>query len=164
MHIDKAEQKLKGERMEIENKMARQIKDFEQKIQDVRNDVKSFESESNPKKAQVNVDKIESIKQTIKEMNKEKEQIHIQQVDLQMGQGEYSVLHVLKKDIEPYDKLWKLQLEYSAKVSKAWKTESLSKQIPDDIEADWKKMNSETMKLVQKFEGNSKLDKPKSVV
>jgi hypothetical protein len=161
MHIDKAEQKLKGERLEIENKMTRQIKDFEGKIQKVKDDVKAFETESNPRKADNNVAKIEEIKQTIKDMNKEKEQIHIQQVDLQMGQGEYSVLEDLKKDIEPYAQLWALQLEFSAKVNKAWKVESLSKQVPDDIEADWKKMNSAVMKLTQKFEGNTKLDKPK---
>jgi dynein heavy chain len=98
----------------------------------------------------------------------EHRRINAQQVDLEMMPGEYPLLD--KEDpgslfayIKPFEELWRLNLEFADK-TKAWETHHLSTLVPDNIESDFKKMNSGATQLAARFESmKPALTKPATV-
>jgi dynein heavy chain, axonemal len=97
----------------------------------------------------------------LKDLTEQQKRIHEQQTDLEMMLGEYPLIEELKLFIAPFEELWKLQAENIIKM-KSWKQDSLSKLSPDDIEADFKKMQSVSTKLYGRFD-NMKLPKPRDL-
>jgi dynein heavy chain len=166
--IEKAETKLRNERTDIENALMEQTRRFQAKIDETKAAVYAFKDNSNQRKAANYVEGIDEINKTLKYLVEERGRIAAQQADLEMMPGEYALLD--KEDsgslfayIKPFEELWRLNVEFADKM-KAWEGHHLSTLSPDDIEADFKKMQSGATKLLAKFEGaKPALSKPATV-
>lgn len=78
-----------------------------------------------------------------------------------MGLGEYPLIDELKIQIKPFEELWNLQNEFDRKM-KIWKQNPLNTLVPDDVEAEFKKMFGTSNKLASRFEQN-KMPKPQNI-
>ena len=48
----------------------------------------------------------------------------------------------MKLDIAPHRKLWDLVVEFDTKMNSLWKKGELKKLVPDEVEADYRRMFS----------------------
>jgi membrane-associated HD superfamily phosphohydrolase len=97
--IDKAENKLKNERNEIENSMMDQKKRFETKIAETKASINLFKDRGATKQQQANAylyTDIANINKDLKFLVEERERINQQQVDLDQAPEEYLIIDDLK--------------------------------------------------------------------
>jgi chromosome segregation ATPase len=141
--IETSENKLKAERLEIENALMEQTRNFAKELEETQGDVLAFATKENnhPKRAQELKSKIKEIIARLKYLSEEMARIHDQQGDLDMMLGEYPLVDQLKIDIIPHEKLWNLQVQFDTLI-KEWKTGPLKNLHPDDVESQHKNMRS----------------------
>lgn len=159
--IEKCENKLKLERTEIENKLMEDLRQFTAKIEETKVACWAFKDNITVKKCNEYNTIIADLKQTLKDLSDQMKRVHEQQTDLEMMLGEYPLIEELKVFILPFEEFWKLQAENIVKM-KSWKSDNLSKLNPDEIEGDFKKMQSASTKLYGRFD-NMKLPKPRDL-
>ena len=73
------------------------------------------------------------------------------QDDLKKNVEEYPALDELKRDIEPYEKIWRLFIELGQKMQE-WELGPLGQLNPDDVEADQKRLSNDVKKLIAQLE------------
>ena len=66
--------------------------------------------------------------------------------------GDYPQIAQLKLDIAPHKKLWDLVVEFDNKMNTLWKKGELKKLVPDEVEADYRRMFSASNQLAYLFE------------
>lgn len=87
--------------------------------------------------------------------------INRQQADLDLDIKEYPLIDDLKVQIKPFEELWNLQALFDARI-KEWEQGKLDALVPDEVEADFRKMFSTSSKLSTRFEG-AKQQRPAGV-
>lgn len=159
--IDACEQKLKQDRLETEQKCLDEMKKFAASIEQTKAQVNALKEKQNVKVAEQCVQQFEEVNKDLKRLSDDMKRIHEQQTDLEMMLTEYPQIEELKTTVKPYEELWKLTDEFYKKY-KRWKTDVLSTLVPDEIEADFKKMQRASNKLVHYFDSKSK-NRPKGI-
>jgi DNA repair exonuclease SbcCD ATPase subunit len=108
MIIESSEQKLKQERVDIENGLMEQIKNFEKDIQAIKQEAHQFKERNNAKQLTQNIQELKNIRERLVKLSQEMKGIHEQQADLDMMLGEYPMIDELKQYIKPFEELWAL--------------------------------------------------------
>ena len=159
--LENAETSLKNQRVEIENTLMREKKEFIEMLEEIKQECDKFKDCDNKKMDNDYNKSIANINQRLGSLTDDMTKINEQEADLEFNITEFPLIDECKIQIKPYEDLWALVREFNQKHSN-WSHGELLKLDPEEVEKDHKQMLSSASKLANRFSLN-KLHKPEKI-
>jgi dynein heavy chain len=150
-HIETAENKLKNDRLEIENSLIAEKNGFSNLLNELKSEIdKLKESSITTQHSQNNV-KIKGLNDKLKGLIESMEKINDQETDLDLGVTEYPLIAESQVLLKPFEELWKLIADHETKET-SWKKIPLKQLNPEEVQKEHKEMMQKAKKLQVQFQ------------